>query len=61
MCVCVCVFHQNWYNEIGKWLGGRVAAITIDSGSKDDIDKKLSKLKYFLMNFIKLFDYIITN
>ena len=32
---------KNWYNEINKWLKGRVNALAIDSGSKDDIDRNL--------------------
>ncbi|XP_034255426.1 DNA repair and recombination protein RAD54-like [Thrips palmi] len=32
---------KNWFNEINKWLGGRVHPLAIDSGSKDEIDKKL--------------------
>uniref|UniRef100_A0AAY4DK63 DNA repair and recombination protein RAD54-like n=1 Tax=Denticeps clupeoides TaxID=299321 RepID=A0AAY4DK63_9TELE len=33
---------RNWYNEVGKWLGGRVQPLVIDSGSKEEIDRKLS-------------------
>lgn len=33
---------QNWHNEISKWLGGRVHPLSIDSGSKEEIDRKLS-------------------
>lgn len=32
---------KNWYNEVGKWLGGRIQPLAIDGGSKEDIDKKL--------------------
>ncbi len=32
---------QNWHKEITKWLGGRVHPVSIDSGSKDSIDKQL--------------------
>ncbi|KAA8589911.1 hypothetical protein FQN60_013276 [Etheostoma spectabile] len=32
---------RNWYNEVGKWLGGRVSPLAIDGGSKDDIDRQL--------------------
>ena len=32
---------KNWYNEIHKWLGERVAPLAIDGGSKSDIDKNL--------------------
>lgn len=35
---------RNWYNEVGKWLGGRVSPVAIDGGSKDEIDRKLCKL-----------------
>ncbi|KAL3317948.1 DNA repair and recombination protein RAD54-like [Cichlidogyrus casuarinus] len=33
---------KNWYNEINKWLAGRCYALTIDSGSKKEIDQKLA-------------------
>ncbi|XP_069693731.1 DNA repair and recombination protein RAD54-like [Periplaneta americana] len=33
---------KNWYNEISKWLLGRVNALAIDSGSKDQIDRNLA-------------------
>ncbi|XP_049987339.1 DNA repair and recombination protein RAD54-like isoform X3 [Alexandromys fortis] len=32
---------KNWYNEVGKWLGGRIQPLAIDGGSKDEIDRKL--------------------
>ncbi|XP_071508468.1 DNA repair and recombination protein RAD54-like [Diadema antillarum] len=32
---------KNWYNEIQKWLGGRINALAVDSGTKDEIDKNL--------------------
>ncbi|KAJ1169832.1 hypothetical protein NDU88_001720 [Pleurodeles waltl] len=32
---------RNWYNEVGKWLGGRIEPLAIDGGSKDEIDRKL--------------------
>ncbi|KAM4549394.1 DNA repair and recombination protein RAD54-like [Odontesthes bonariensis] len=32
---------RNWYNEVGKWLGGRISPVAIDGGSKDEIDKQL--------------------
>ncbi|XP_067086637.1 DNA repair and recombination protein RAD54-like [Osmerus mordax] len=32
---------RNWYNEVGKWLGGRIAPVAIDGGSKEEIDRKL--------------------
>ncbi|XP_017293211.1 DNA repair and recombination protein RAD54-like [Kryptolebias marmoratus] len=32
---------RNWYNEVGKWLGGRLSPVTIDGGSKEEIDKQL--------------------
>ncbi|KAJ6659422.1 hypothetical protein lerEdw1_018656 [Lerista edwardsae] len=33
---------KNWYNEVGKWLGGRIQPLAIDGGSKEDIDNKLA-------------------
>lgn len=35
---------RNWYNEVGKWLGGRVQPVAIDGGSKEEIDRKLGIL-----------------
>ncbi|NXS02809.1 RAD54 protein, partial [Oxylabes madagascariensis] len=32
---------RNWYNEVEKWLGGRIQPLAIDGGSKDEIDRKL--------------------
>ncbi len=32
---------QNWFNELTKWLGGRINALAIDSGSKAEIDRDL--------------------
>ncbi|NWY42136.1 RAD54 protein, partial [Sylvia atricapilla] len=32
---------KNWYNEVEKWLGGRIQPLAIDGGSKDEIDRKL--------------------
>ncbi|XP_060479976.1 DNA repair and recombination protein RAD54-like isoform X3 [Panthera onca] len=32
---------KNWYNEVGKWLAGRIQPLAIDGGSKDEIDQKL--------------------
>lgn len=32
---------KNWDNELHKWLSGRISALAIASGSKDEIDKKL--------------------
>jgi len=34
---------KNWYKEIAKWLGRRVLATAIDSGTKDEIDKTLKQ------------------
>lgn len=34
---------RNWYNEVGKWLGGRISPVAIDGGSKEDIDKQLGR------------------
>uniref|UniRef100_A0A4W4EK43 DNA repair and recombination protein RAD54-like n=1 Tax=Electrophorus electricus TaxID=8005 RepID=A0A4W4EK43_ELEEL len=30
---------RNWYNEVTKWLGGRVQPLAIDGGSKEEIDR----------------------
>ncbi|XP_077573150.1 DNA repair and recombination protein RAD54-like [Stigmatopora nigra] len=32
---------RNWYAEVSKWLGGRVAPVAIDGGSKEHIDRQL--------------------
>ncbi|KAG8507670.1 DNA repair and recombination protein RAD54-like, partial [Galemys pyrenaicus] len=34
---------KNWYNEVAKWLGGRIQPLAIDGGSKDEIDQKLER------------------
>eukprot|EP00048_Salpingoeca_helianthica_P005722 m.90929 g.90929 ORF g.90929 m.90929 type:complete len:763 (+) comp13715_c1_seq1:148-2436(+) len=36
---------KNWQNEFSKWLGDRVRAMAVDSGSKDEIDRDLA---YFM-------------
>lgn len=36
---------RNWYNEVAKWLGGRVQPVAIDGGSKEEIDGKLGNKK----------------
>ncbi|XP_029473413.1 DNA repair and recombination protein RAD54-like [Rhinatrema bivittatum] len=33
---------KNWYNEVSKWLGGRIQPLAIDGGSKEEIDKRLA-------------------
>ncbi|NXM18843.1 RAD54 protein, partial [Ploceus nigricollis] len=33
---------RNWYNEVEKWLGGRIQPLAIDGGSKEEIDRKLA-------------------
>ncbi|XP_068246922.1 DNA repair and recombination protein RAD54-like [Palaemon carinicauda] len=33
---------KNWYNEINKWLKGALNCLTIDSGTKAEIDRNLS-------------------
>ncbi|XP_071117638.1 DNA repair and recombination protein RAD54-like [Haliotis cracherodii] len=42
MVVCPSSLVKNWHNEISKWLGGRVKALAIDSGTKSEIDKNLT-------------------
>ena len=32
---------QNWANEVDKWLGGKLNCLSIDSGTKVEIDRKL--------------------
>ena len=39
--VCPSSLVKNWAKEFEKWLSGRVRCLAIDSGSKDEIDKKL--------------------
>ncbi|XP_044736211.1 DNA repair and recombination protein RAD54-like [Chrysoperla carnea] len=34
---------KNWYNEIQKWLNGRVNALAMDGGSRAEIEQKLSQ------------------
>ena len=33
---------KNWYNEIHKWLTGKIEPLAIDGGSKSEIDKQLN-------------------
>ena len=33
---------KNWYNEIHKWLAGKIEPLAIDGGSKSEIDKQLN-------------------
>ncbi|XP_065905293.1 DNA repair and recombination protein RAD54-like [Dysidea avara] len=33
---------RNWYKEVDKWLAGRVGVLPIDTGSKEEIDRKLT-------------------
>ena len=51
---------QNWYNEISKWLGEKLKALAIDSGSKKEIDKDLGILRFskFLPELV-FFIYLI--
>ncbi|KAK0069943.1 DNA repair and recombination protein RAD54 [Biomphalaria pfeifferi] len=39
--VCPSSLVKNWYNELDKWLGKRVQALAIDTGTKNEIDKNL--------------------
>ena len=39
--VCPSSLVKNWYNEIFKWLGQKVAPLAMDGGSKESIDKDL--------------------
>ncbi|CAK8680728.1 unnamed protein product [Clavelina lepadiformis] len=34
---------KNWEKEVSKWLSHRVQTLAIDSGSKDEIDRKLEQ------------------
>uniref|UniRef100_A0A8C5Q6U1 DNA repair and recombination protein RAD54-like n=1 Tax=Leptobrachium leishanense TaxID=445787 RepID=A0A8C5Q6U1_9ANUR len=40
--VCPSSLVKNWYNEVGKWLGGAIQPLAIDGGSKEEIDRKLA-------------------
>ncbi|XP_072130723.1 DNA repair and recombination protein RAD54-like [Mobula birostris] len=33
---------KNWYNEVEKWLAGKLQSLAIDGGTKAEIDKKLA-------------------
>ncbi|XP_038649942.1 DNA repair and recombination protein RAD54-like [Scyliorhinus canicula] len=33
---------KNWYNEVEKWLTGKLQSLTIDGGTKSEIDQKLA-------------------
>ncbi|XP_059140209.1 DNA repair and recombination protein RAD54-like isoform X2 [Physella acuta] len=39
--VCPSSLVKNWHNELGKWLGTRIQALAIDSGTKSEIDRNL--------------------
>eukprot|EP00794_Sanderia_malayensis_P007792 gene7792-8638_t len=41
--VCPASLVKNWHNEISKWLGRRICATAIDSGTKDEIDRTLKQ------------------
>ncbi|CAB1324051.1 unnamed protein product [Coregonus sp. 'balchen'] len=41
---------RNWYNEVGKWLGGRITPVAIDGGSKEEIDRKIDNQTYQALN-----------
>jgi DNA repair and recombination RAD54-like protein len=41
--ICPSSLVKNWYNEINKWLGSRLNALSIDSGqSSEAVDEKLA-------------------
>lgn len=33
---------KNWCNEIQKWLGGRIGALPVDGGGKEQVDKVIT-------------------
>ncbi|XP_050539262.1 DNA repair and recombination protein RAD54-like isoform X1 [Daktulosphaira vitifoliae] len=33
---------KNWCNEIKKWLGGRIGALPVDGGGKEQVDKVIT-------------------
>ncbi|XP_050423304.1 DNA repair and recombination protein RAD54-like isoform X1 [Adelges cooleyi] len=33
---------KNWCNEIKKWLGGRIGALPVDGGGKEQVDKLIN-------------------
>lgn len=41
--VCPSSLVKNWANEFNKWLHGRVPTMPIDSGSREEITKKLQQ------------------
>ena len=50
---------QNWYNELGKWLGNRIQSLAIDSGTKSEIDKNLGQYCKISQHFPFLISPII--
>lgn len=60
-CIIVCPSSlvKNWDKEIKKWLGGRLNALPMDSGNKQEITTKLSKnLFYLFSEYISLEAYM---
>jgi len=39
--VCPSSLVKNWHNELAKWLGNRISAMAVDSGTKSEIDRNL--------------------
>jgi len=39
--VCPSSLVRNWYNEIHKWLPGKLAPLAMDGGTKEQIDRDL--------------------
>lgn len=52
---------KNWYNEVGKWLGGRIQPLAIDGGSKDEIDQKLGMEPQLLHTTCSLLVHTLTD
>lgn len=56
---------QNWDKEIRKWLGGRVNALPMDSGGKDETNRNLGLSDTLRVSFnvhlLRLSSFILAN
>ena len=46
--VCPSSLVKNWYNEISKWLPNKISPLAVDSGTKEQIDKRTKEMRSLL-------------